>query len=164
MKGCSGNENYRIVTETVTVRDTITNNVVIEKPVPVAVEYCLLDTIQITDTLKVLEDYFAEKEYNILYSDSNLSLCQDVIVERNGLKTVSTDYTIFKEKTIVREKYMPAGEKFAVSLAGGLSTDFASVDVEVGALMNIKRHGIGITYGIADHRFSCFYTYKIFAK
>ena len=162
-RGCGSGE-VKIVTETVKEIDTITRNVVVNNPVPVRIEKHSIDTIVITDTVNVLEEYFAEKEYNIVYSDSNIELRQDVIVERNGLKTLGTDYTIFKERTILREKYVQESERFSLSLFGGCSTDFTTFDIDAGAIMNFRKHGIGIAYGFSDHRFSCFYSYKIFSR
>ena len=90
------------------VHDTVRKSVTVEKPRPVAEFVPVLDTIVIRDTVEILRDYFAERLYRYDYADTDIRFTSDIVVCENELRTVSTDYELFREsltieKTVTRQ-------------------------------------------------------------
>lgn len=146
------------------VHDTVRKSVTVEKLRPVAEFVPVLDTIVIRDTVEILRDYFAERLYRYDYADTDIRFTSDILVCENELRTVSTDYELFRESLTI-EKTVTRQPVFRLGVGGAFSTRFGKGwDIEMNTSMGIKRHRIQLGYGIRDKRLTVGYQYDIISR
>lgn len=146
------------------VHDTVRKSVTVEKPRPVAEFVPVLDTIVIRDTVEILRDYFAERLYRYDYADTDIRFTSDIVVCENELRTVSTDYELFRESLTI-EKTVTRQPVFRLGVGGGFSTHFGKGwDIELNTSLGIRRHRLTLGYGIRDNRLTVGYQFDIISR
>ena len=143
--------------DTLRVRDTIT------VPQPYLVRAIKRDTV--IDTLKVIEDYFTEKRYELPYRDSNLSLTADVRVQKNSIEFAAINYELYR-KTITIENTITHFERFSLLLGGGVGYNFAAQKpgLLVSGGIGIKKSQLSINYDFINTDLNILYNHKIWRK
>lgn len=146
------------------VRDTVRKHMYFDRPVPVTETVPVLDTIVIRDTVEILRDYFTERTYRYEYSDTDICLTSDIVVSGNGLRTVSTDYELYRRQLTI-EKTVTRQPKFRLGIGAGVATDFkGGWDCDLTASVGIRRHGVSVVYGVRGNRLSVGYRYDIISR
>ena len=87
--------NTIISTQTVTQIDTIHYSDSLFYPVPVEIIKPIFDTI--IDTQYVFNDYYTGKIYEYKYKDTNLSITSGIMIHKNTLVSLVTDYEIYRK-------------------------------------------------------------------
>lgn len=139
-RGCHRKGDIRV--ETVVVTDTIRGTDSVLFPVPYRIIETITDTIYI-DTAKVINDYFAEKSYELTFKDTALTARADITVKRNAVELAKFDYELLQHNTITTIERMKE-HTFHLAFGGGLSYSIQNrkVGVELQAAIGIRRHTI----------------------
>ena len=136
--------NTIISTQTVTQIDTIHYSDSLFYPVPVEVIKPIFDTI--IDTQYVFNDYYTGKIYEYKYKDTNLSITSGIMIHKNTLVSLVTDYEIYRKTTTITNNILTTEPpKYMVSVGGGIDY-FNSVGLHVSVSFYFDKNDIGIFY------------------
>ena len=136
--------NTIISTQTVTKIDTIHYSDSLFYPVPVEVIKPIFDTI--IDTVFVLNDYYTGKIYKYEYKDTNLSITSGIMIHKNTLVSLVTDYEIYRKTTTITNNILTnEPPKYMIFVGGGIDY-FNSVGLHLSASVYFDKNDIGIFY------------------
>ena len=136
--------NTIISTQTVTQIDTIHYSDSLFYPVPVEVIKPIFDTI--IDTQYVFNDYYTGKIYEYKYKDTNLSITSGIMIHKNTLVSLVTDYEIYRKTTTITNNVLKTEpQKYMIFVGGGIDY-FGKVGLNLSASVYFDKNDIGIFY------------------
>jgi len=170
IRGCrhssvADGEGIRTTTKYVYLHDTIRETVFADRFVPVREIVPRTDTLVVRDTVLLMVDYFTERVYEYEYEDSCLRFNSDIVVKENSLRSICTDYEVYREKVIV-EKTTFREPKFRLSAGLGLYGDVKHNTLDVGVTVGVgyKRNNVSLGYGFRFHGIGVGYSYDIISR
>lgn len=149
----------KVVTTTKTTFDTIPYYDTIPVPTPVAVVEIPRDSI--IDTSNVFNDYYTEKLYSFISSDSVLSSNISFKVRKNA----AYDYTelfsvVSKTTTITNDIYHYPAFTFGLGGEIGYSIAFKAPTLELGAILTLKNSSFKFGYEFLHKEVKAGYFYN----
>ena len=113
-------------------------------PDPVEVIKPIFDTI--IDTQYVFNDYYTGKIYEYKYKDTNLSITSGIMIHKNTLVSLVTDYEIYRKTTTITNNVLTTEPpKYMVFVGGGIDY-FNNVGLHVSGSFYFNKNDIGIFY------------------
>jgi len=136
---------YTVISTITEVRiDTLQFTDSLFYPVPVEVIKPVFDTI--IDTQYVFNDYYTGKIYKYEYKDTNLSITSGIMIHKNTLVSLVTDYEIYRKTTTITNTIeVVSPPKFALSVGGGIDY-FGMIGLNLSASIYFDKNDIGIFY------------------
>jgi len=119
------------------------------------------DTIRITDTAFLIEDYLSEKTYTITHHDTVINATTEIKVEQNAVKSMELDYDVTRITQTIT-----APQKFAFSAGCGLSYCALTqkVGIELQTSAKFRRHEVTAGYDIINRTLRIGWQYQIFGR